>query len=324
MDLTTRVGQVVLPNPVMTASGTSGHGAELSAYFDLSLLGAVVVKSLSAEPWAGNPAPRVIPTAAGMLNSVGLQNPGVDGWSRQHLPGLLRSGARVVVSVWATTPAGYGEVGRRLARVATEQGRGAIVAVEANISCPNTEDGERMFAHSPPAAAAAIGSLVRGLSGTGLPVWAKLSPNAADLLEIAGAVLEAGAGGLTLVNTLMGMAVDPLTGSPKLGGGGGGLSGPALHPVAVRAVYECRCAFPAAAIVGVGGVATGYDAAELLAAGADALQVGTATFADPRAPDRVLRELTRWCAEQGFVGLSSFVARRPSPGLWAAVVGAGG
>ncbi len=311
LDMTARVGALELPNPVMTASGTAGHGAELGAYFDLSGLGAVVVKSLSAEPWEGNPPPRLVPAAAGMLNSVGLHNPGIDAWAREHLPALAKAGARVVVSVWARSPAGYEEVGRRVVAVASDRRAGTVVAVEANISCPNLEDRGRMFAHSPDAAATAIGALARGLQGSDLPLWAKLSPNVADLVEVAGAVLGAGAEGLTLVNTLMGMSVDPLTGTPTLGAGGGGLSGPALHPVAVRAVYECRQAFPSAAIVGVGGVMTGYDAAEFLAAGADAVQVGTATFAEPRAPRRVLDELERWCTGQGLASVRELGKRGP-------------
>jgi dihydroorotate dehydrogenase (NAD+) catalytic subunit len=337
--MSTRVAGVELPNPVMTASGTSGYGAELGAYFDLSALGAVVVKSLSAEPWAGNPAPRLLPAAAGMLNSVGLHNAGVNAWAACHLPALDRAGARVVVSVWARTPAGYGDVGRRLAsalaggqasdgpgrgwgpRLGEEPGRRGpggqasdgpgrgVVAVEANISCPNIEDGERMFAHCPKATAEAVGALVRALEGTGLPVWAKLSPNAANLTDVAGAALGAGAVGLTLVNTLAAMALDPLSGQPRLGGGGGGLSGPALHPVAVRAIYECRRSFPEAGIVGVGGVSGGYEAAEMLAAGANAVQVGTATFRDPRAPVRVAAELERWCAANGVAAVRDLVGK---------------
>jgi dihydroorotate dehydrogenase (NAD+) catalytic subunit len=302
-----RVGALALPNPVMTASGTAGHGAELGAYFDLSALGAVVVKSLSAEPWGGNPAPRLLPVAAGMLNSVGLQNPGVLEWARQELPALAKAQARTVVSVWGRSPGEYGEVGRRLAKAlagAPLEHRSTVVAVEANISCPNIEDRQRVFSHSAEGVAAALAPLIEALKPTGLPVWAKLSPNVTDLVSIAGAALASGASALTLVNTLMGLAVDPATGMPRLGGGGGGLSGPALHAVAVRAVYECRQAFPAAAIVGVGGVNGGYDAAELLAAGADAVQVGTATFVDPRAPLRVLEELKAWCGLQGVAKLA--------------------
>jgi len=306
-DMAAQVGELALPNPVMTASGTAGHGAELGAYFDLSALGAVVVKSLSAEPWGGNPAPRLLPVAGGMLNSVGLQNPGVDAWAQVDLPALAKARARTVVSVWGRSAGEYGEVGRKLAEAlagAPAGQRSAVVAVEANISCPNIEDRQRMFSHSAEGAAAALGPLIEALKATGLPVWAKLSPNVTDLVAIAGAALASGAGALTLVNTLMGLAVDPATGLPRLGGGGGGLSGPALHSVAVRAVYECRRAFPAAAIVGVGGVNSGYDAAELLAAGANAVQVGTATFVDPRAPLRVLEQLRAWCSAQGIASIS--------------------
>ena len=320
VDLTTRVGSLVLPNPIMTAAGTSGHGAELAAYFDLSRLGAIVVKSLSAEPWPGNAAPRLLPVPGGMLNSVGLDNPGLERWFEGELPALARAGARVVVSLWARSTAGYAEAGERLAAGLQRLGAGrtsrevpgqagCVVAVEANISCPNIEDRQRMFSHAPEATTAAIAGLVAALAPTGPPVWAKLSPNVTDLIPIAGAALEAGAEGLTLVNTLMGLAIDPATGRARLGGGGGGLSGPALHAVAVRAVFDCRRAFPEAAIIGVGGVASGYGAAELLAAGADATQVGTAIFAEPRAPLRILAELEAWCASHGVTNMPALVNR---------------
>jgi dihydroorotate dehydrogenase (NAD+) catalytic subunit len=296
-DLTARIGRLVLPNPVMTASGTAGHGVELAAYLDLSQLGAVVVKSLSCEPWPGNPPPRVHEARTGMLNSVGLQNPGVDGWLDDDLPALAAAGARVVASIWGFTADDYGRAAKALAAAAAngKGGADAMIAIEANISCPNIEDGRRMFAQSPSATGAAIEAAKGALVGSSLPLWAKLSPSVTDITEIAAAALEAGAEGLTLVNTLMALALDPATGRPRLGGGGGGLSGPALHPVAVRAVYECRQAFPDTAIVGVGGVTTAEDAAEFIAAGADAIQVGTATFTDPRAPARILAELSRWC-----------------------------
>jgi dihydroorotate dehydrogenase (NAD+) catalytic subunit len=280
-DLSTGVGTVALPNPVMTASGTSGHGTELAAYGPLPALGAVVVKSLGPDPWPGNPAPRVREAASGMLNRVGLQGPGVAGWREHDLPGLAATGARVVASVWGRTVEEFARAAEQLF------GAAGVVAVEVNVSCPNLEDRSRMFAHS----AAATADAVAAASAAGVPRWAKLSPNVADLTEIAGAALGAGAEGLTLTNTLLGMAVD--TGARTAMAGG--LSGPALHPVAVRAVYDCRAAFPTAGIVGVGGVADAAGAVELLMAGADAVQVGTATFYDPRAPWKVLAGVERWC-----------------------------
>jgi dihydroorotate dehydrogenase (NAD+) catalytic subunit len=290
VDLSTAVGSVALPNPVMTASGTAGHGTELGEYVDLSALGAVVVKSLSAEPWAGNPPPRLHETPAGMLNSVGLQNPGVEAWLEHDLPALERAGARVIVSIWGFSVEAYAKAAAMLAEAAPR-----LVAVEVNLSCPNVEARRDMFAHS----ATATADVVEATALCRLPRWAKLSPNVTDLTEIAGAALGAGADAVTLVNTVMGMAIDTEGRRPWLGAGGGGLSGAAILPIAVRAVYDCRQAFPEAAIVGVGGVRSGEDAVELLMAGADAVQVGTATFFEPRAPLRVLRELGTWCARHG-------------------------
>jgi dihydroorotate dehydrogenase (NAD+) catalytic subunit len=289
--LATDVGSVRLPNPVMTASGTAGHGIELADYGDLSALGAVVVKSLSVRAWPGNPAPRVHEVGTGMLNSVGLQGPGLRAWLEHELPALTALGARVVVSIWGQSVADYAAAAALLAEA--NRGGSALVAVEVNVSCPNLEDRSRMFAHSAAATAEVVAA-----TECGLPRWAKLSPNVPDVTEIAGAALTAGAEGLTLVNTLLGLALDLKTGRPALGAGGGGLSGEVVHPVAVRAVWECRVAFPGAAIVGVGGVASGADAVEFLLAGADAVQVGTATFRDPRAPWKVLRQVSRWCARQ--------------------------
>lgn len=292
--LVTSVGSLDLPNPVMTASGTSGHGTELSEYGALSDLGAIVVKSLSVEPWPGNPAPRVHEVGAGMLNSVGLQGPGLAAWVAEDLPALQATGARVVVSIWGRSVSDYARAAQLVAVAASSGVGSCIEALEVNVSCPNVEDRSRMFAHS-------AESTKRVLEATacGLPRWAKLSPNVPDLVEIATGALEGGADGLTLVNTLLGLALDTETGRPVLGAGGGGLSGGAVHPVAVRAVWECRSAFPEVPIVGVGGVFSGRDAVELLWAGADAVQVGTATFRDPRAPWKVLHQLARWCETHG-------------------------
>jgi dihydroorotate dehydrogenase (NAD+) catalytic subunit len=291
---------LTLPAPVMTASGTAGHGAELARYFDLSQLGAVVVKSLSASPWSGNPPPRVHETPGGMLNSVGLQGPGVEAWLEDELPALAACTPRVVASIWGFTVEDYEKAAAMLASAPAE-----VIAVEVNLSCPNVEDRRHMFAHSPTAA----GEALSAASVCGKPRWAKLSPNVTDLVEIAGAVLDAGAEALTLVNTVMGMLIDVEQRRPLLGSGprGGGLSGPAIHPVAVRAVFDVRAAFPDAAIVGAGGVARGIDAVELLMAGANAVQVGTATFADPKAPLRVQNEVADWCRRHGVNRLDELI-----------------
>jgi dihydroorotate dehydrogenase (NAD+) catalytic subunit len=298
VDLSTAVGSVVLPNPIMTASGTAGHGDELGAYVDLGTLGAVVVKSLSADPWPGNPSPRVHETPAGMINSVGLQGPGVGFWLEHELPAVLATGARVVVSIWGTSVEDYARAAAMLAGAPA-----GVIAVEVNISCPNHHDRNRMFAHSPSSTSEAIDAA----SVCGLPMWAKLSPNVSDLAAIAAAAAAAGAEAVTLINTVLGMAIDVETRTRRLGGGGGGLSGPAIHPVAVRAVHDVHAALPDLPIVGVGGVARGVDAVELLMAGASAVQVGTASFADPRSVGRVLDELAVWCIDHGVTTVTDLI-----------------
>lgn len=299
VDLATTVGSVLLPAPIVAASGTAGHGAELAAYGPLGDLGAVVVKSLSAEPWPGNPAPRVHgdPHGAWMLNSVGLQGPGVDGWRRDDLPAMKRAGARVVASIWGRTVDDY-------AKAAAALGGAEVVAIEVNLSCPNLEGGRHLFAQSPAASA----EVVRAVVGD-RPVWAKLTAACTSIVEVAAAVAEAGAAAVVCVNTLLGMALDVDRRSYRLGSGpaGGGLSGPALHPVAVRAVHDVHAALPALPIVGVGGVSSGVDAVELLLAGASAVGVGTATFADPRACWRVQDELEQWCAAKGVAAVSELI-----------------
>jgi dihydroorotate dehydrogenase (NAD+) catalytic subunit len=284
VDLTTTIGSVTLPNPVMTASGTAGHGTELGAYVELSSLGAVVVKSLAAYPWDGNPALRTHGTHGGMINSVGLQGPGVEAWRREQLPGLVDAGARVVASIWGRSVDDYRRAAEQLAGCPPE-----VVAVEINLSCPNTEAGGELLAHDPDASAATVAAV----AAAGLPRWAKLSPNTSRVAEVAAAVRDAGAEAVTVINTVLGMAIDPVTGAYRLGSGerGGGVSGPAIHPVAVRIVHDVHRAHPDLPIIGVGGISTGADAVEMLRAGATAVQVGTATFADPRATSRVLAEL---------------------------------
>jgi len=290
VDLSTAVGSLELQGPMLTASGTAGHGDELARYVRLDTIGAVVVKSLSVEPWAGNAPPRVHETAGGMINSVGLQGPGVAAWLERELPAVLATGAVVVASIWGRTLEDYAAAADALAGAPE-----GVVAVEVNVSCPNLHDRNRMFAHAPSTTQAAM----EAASGCGRPRWAKLSPNVGDLVPIVDAAMAGGAEAVTLINTVMGMAIDPETRRPRLGGGGGGLSGPAIHPVAVRCVHDVHAARPDVPIVGVGGVASGVDAIELLLAGASAVQIGTATFADPRSVARVTNEVHAWCASHG-------------------------
>lgn len=293
MDLAVTVGRLGLPNPVMAASGTYGLGTELSAYGSPAELGAVVVKSLSAEPWPGNPSPRLHPVAgASMLNAVGLENPGVDEWAATGLAGLRAAGARVVASLWGRSQAEYRAAAEALA------GLEGPVAWEVNLSCPNLEDPRRMFAHDP-AEAAAVVAVVREAAGEARPVWAKLSPNASDIVAVADAVARAGADAVTLVNTLSGMAIDIEARRPAVANVYGGVSGPAVHAVAVRAVHQVRCELPELPVVGVGGISSAAGAVEMMMAGASAVQVGTATFFDPRAPHRVLDDLAAWCRDHG-------------------------
>ncbi|HTC81111.1 MAG TPA: dihydroorotate dehydrogenase [Acidimicrobiia bacterium] len=293
VDLTCRLGPLTLPNPIVAASGTYGHGDEVARLGDPAKLGAVTAKSLSPYPWEGNPAPRVWEATAGMLNSVGLQNPGVEAWIEHDLPPLLARGARVIVSVWGRSVDDYAKAAAALAPAVAR-----LTAVEVNVSCPNLEDRGHMFAAHPDATAAAVGAVLDQVPPT-LPVFAKLSPNVTDLVAVAAAAVGAGAVGLTLINTVLGLAIDAETRRPRLGAGGGGLSGPAIKPVALRAVADVARALPGTPIIGTGGVRTGLEAVEMLLAGASAVGVGTATFFDPRAAEEVAAGLARWCAEHG-------------------------
>ncbi|MFN8023348.1 MAG: dihydroorotate dehydrogenase [Acidimicrobiales bacterium] len=303
VDTRVRVGSVELPSPVMLASGTAGYGAELAEFVDLAALGAVVTKSLAAYEWPGNPAPRLHPAGIGMINAVGLQGPGVEHWLAHELPQLLATGARVVASIWGRGVDDYRRAAEQMA--AAPDG---VVAVEVNLSCPNLEGRRGIFAHDAELSA----EVIRATAGCGRPRWAKLSPNTDRVVEVAGAVRDAGAEAVTLCNTLLGMVLDPATMRPALAVGGGGLSGPGVHPVAVRVVHDVRAALPDLPIVGVGGVSTGWDALELMAVGAQAVQVGTASFADPRAGAIVAAELVREASARGVTSLAEFtgVAQR--------------
>ncbi|MGC2484658.1 MAG: dihydroorotate dehydrogenase [Acidimicrobiales bacterium] len=286
--LATRVGRVNLASPVLTASGTAGLGDELADYGDLAQLGAVVTKSLAPFAFEGNPPPRLTSSGPHMVNAVGLAGPGVEAWRAEHLPALLARGATVVGSIW-------GRSVEEFASAASAMRGAEIAALEVNASCPNLESRREIFAHSP----AATSEIVAAATVAEVPLWVKLSPNTPLLLEVARAALEAGADALVLVNTVLGLVIDIEARRPMLGNGGGGVSGPGILPVALRAIYECRDAFPNAAIVGVGGIASGADAVAMLMAGANAIEVGTATFADPRAPWRVQRELSDWLTTHG-------------------------
>jgi dihydroorotate dehydrogenase (NAD+) catalytic subunit len=286
------LGGLELPAPVVTASGTFGHGDEVARLGMPARLGAVTAKSLCPEPWAGKPAPRLHMTAAGMLNAVGLQGPGIPAWLEHDLPALRAAGARVIASVWGQTVDEFARAAALLVPARAE-----LVAVEVNVSCPNLHDRAQMFAHDPEATAAAVAAVAG--AGLDLPVFAKLSPNVTDLTLIARAAVAAGADGLTLVNTVMGLLIDAETRRPVLGGGGGGLSGPAIKPVALRAVHDVTRALPDTPVIGTGGVQSGVDAVEMMLAGASAVAVGTANFLDPHAPYRVLDEMRAWCAAHG-------------------------
>jgi len=290
VDARVSVGSVELRSPVMTASGTAGYGTELAASFDLSSIGAVVTKSLAAFAWDGNPAPRLHPTAQGMLNAVGLQGPGVAYWLEHVVPDLESSGATVIASIWGRSVDDYRDAADLLAAAPA-----CVVAVEVNLSCPNLEGRRSIFAHDPDLSA----EVVSATAGCGRPRWAKLSANTDRIVDVASAVAEAGAEAVTCINTMLGFAYDPDTLQPSLAAGGGGLSGRAIHPVAVRAVHDVHAALPGLAIVGVGGVASGWDAAELLLAGASAVQVGTALFADPAAPVKIQADLLTWAHRRG-------------------------
>ena len=285
-DLSVQIGSIRLPNPIMTASGTAGHGSEFQPYVDLASLGAHVVKSLAAYEWAGNPAPRVQPAGLGMLNAVGLQGPGVTAWMRDDLPQLVDLGARIVVSIWGRSVDEYRQAASLLANAPRQ-----VIAVEVNLSCPNLEGRRGIFSHDAQLSA----DVVAATESCGRPRWAKLSANTDRVVEVAAAVQQAGAEAVTLINTLLGLVLDPSTGRPALAAGGGGYSGRPIHPVAVRTVFEVHAALPALPIIGVGGVSQGWDAVELMLAGASAVQVGTAHFANPRASATVLNELTAWC-----------------------------
>ena len=279
-DLTTKLAGLDLVNPVLVASGTFGAGREGSHFVRLSDLGGVIVKSMTLTAWRGKPTPRMCETPSGMLNAIGIQNKGVDHFISEDLPWLLKRDATVVASIAGNTVEEFVKVADKLR---TAKG---VAAVEVNISCPNLEDRNDMFAHSPEATAAVIGGVKEALPR--MPVFAKLSPNVTSLTDIAAAAVEAGADGLSLINTLMGMSIDVESRRSKLAGTYGGLSGPAIRPIAVRAIHEVHSAFPHVPIIGQGGIMSALDAIELMLAGASVIAIGTANFVDPTTSDMII------------------------------------
>jgi dihydroorotate dehydrogenase (NAD+) catalytic subunit len=268
-------------NPVLTASGCFHYGREFEPYIDVSKLGGVIVKSVAIKPWPGHAPPRGAEVASGMLNAIGLQNPGVTAFCDRDLPWLLDRGATVVASIVGNTVEEYIRVTDRLRNVP------GITAIEVNISCPNLDDRSRMFSASPEATSAVVRAVRRVATQ---PVFTKLSPDVTDIVAIAKAAVQGGSHGLSVINTALGMAVDTETFAAKLSTFTGGLSGPALRPLAIRCVYQVSRAFPDVPIIGQGGIWSGADVAEFMLAGAWAVAVGTANFVEPTASIRILQE----------------------------------
>ncbi|MFW5474320.1 dihydroorotate dehydrogenase [Knoellia sp. CPCC 206450] len=308
VDLSVTLSGRTLPNPVMTASGCAANGRELHRFFDVSTLGAFVTKTVMMDPRSGRGTPRMAETASGMLNSIGLQGPGIHAFVENDLPWLKSVGARVLVSIAGNTAGEFADVAKVLA---DSDAFDCVVGVEVNISCPNVANRGLVFACDPLSSAKVV-ALVREQLPRDVPMFAKLTPDVTDIVSIADAAVKAGASGLTMINTLLGMVIDTDRLRPHLGGITGGLSGPSIRPVAVRALWQVTAAmrdgrFQTVPLIGVGGVRTGRDALELIAAGASAVQVGTATFNDPTAPQRVLTELEALAESHGVARLTELV-----------------
>jgi dihydroorotate dehydrogenase (NAD+) catalytic subunit len=307
VDMSTALGAAGIPSPVLTASGCSAFGRELDPFVDLAAIGAVVTKSVQLRPRSGRATPRMAETPSGMLNSIGLQGPGIDGLLAEDLPWLAQRGARAFVSIAGTRVEDFAELATRL------RGVPGVLGLEVNISCPNVESRGEVFACDPVAAADVVAA-VREAADPAQPVYAKLSPDVTDIVSVAAACAQAGADGLSMINTLLGLVIDPDTMRPVLGGVTGGLSGPAIRPVALRCVWQVHQALPTLPILGMGGIRSGLDALQFILAGASAVSVGTAVFNDPSAPARVHAELAAALGERGFGRLADAVghAHRPA------------
>lgn len=297
--LTTELGSLILNNPILTASGTAGYGEELEVYGDLSRLGAIIGKTVTRHPRAGNSPPRVCETPAGMLNAIGLQNVGIAKFILEKLPYLRQVGTKIIVNIAGETTEDFADLAREM--VAQD----GVDAIELNISCPNVAHGLD-FATDPQLTERVVVEVRKALGGASTPVIAKLSPNVTDISLIARAAENGGADVLSVANTFVGMAVNARTRRTRLSNSTGGLSGPAIKPLALRAVYRCAQAVKIP-IIGVGGISSGEDAAEFLIAGASAVQVGTATFVFPDAPIRVLDELENFLHEQGVTHMKDII-----------------
>jgi dihydroorotate dehydrogenase (NAD+) catalytic subunit len=300
VDLSTTLGNAWFPAPIFTASGCASSGKELAQFIPLKDIGAVVTKSVMSKPRHGRPTPRMAETPSGMLNSIGLQGPGIDSFLANDVPWLLEQKARVIVSIAGETIEEYSTLARKLRSVS------GISAVEVNISCPNVENRGLVFACDPDASRRVIDG-VRKTMGGELPIIAKLSPDVTDLASIARGVVDAGADALALINTVLGMVINLDTMRPHLGGKTGGLSGPAIRPVAVRAIYQVHAALPEVPILGMGGVSSGRDALELILAGASGVSVGTASFGNPSALVKIQNELRELLQARGFATLQQAI-----------------
>ena len=306
-DLSVRLGPLALKNPIATASGTYGYGLEFAEFVDIGKLGAISVKGLSVRPCHGNPPPRICETDAGMLNAIGLQNVGVEAFLAEKLPELHRLGATVLANVWGDTEDDYVAV---IQRIGNDR---RVAALELNVSCPNVIKGGLIYGNNPQA----LGALVKRVRvATTLPLIVKLSPNVTDITATAQAAVDNGADILSLINTLVGLSIDIERRTPKIGFTTGGLSGPAIRPVAVRMVWEVRKALPKVPIFGMGGIESVEHVVEFLIAGANAVQVGTANFRDPSLAVRLVGELAAWCDAHGVARVSDLTGTlktRPRP-----------
>ena len=306
IDLSTTLGNAWFPSPLFTASGCASSGQELAQFIDLREIGAVVTKSVMSKPRHGRATPRMAETPSGMINSIGLQGPGIDQFLSHDLPWLVSQKARVIVSIAGETVEEYATLARKV------RSAPGISALEVNISCPNVENRGLVFACDPDASRRVIDGVRKTLGGE-LPIIAKLSPDVTDLVSIAKGVVDAGADGLALINTVLSMVINLDTMRPHLGGKTGGLSGPAIRPIAVRAIYQVHAAMPNVPILGMGGVSTGRDALELILAGAKGVSVGTASFGDPAAIITIQNELKELLKARGFTSVAQAVgyAHRP-------------